>query len=224
MSLARWCTDRLSTQKTNNWNSWNLNVPPNRKNNLQDIKCCHSPPCFVCQRKKSNVSKHTPLKTHHGTWKWTPGRGDFPLETHHFQIPCYFSGGQEKSSPTHLQSPHSFISRMEAAILGIARVEKTVTIRFVSDLSIKKAVKTKCAKMKYIAVHHLFWIVCQSFVPCIICFWLKRFYLFFRSKHEYEWISICHIGLFPVLRRCPLGMIFTISPKTGPSQVTSCVL
>ena len=105
----------------------------------------------------------------------------------------------------------------------IARVEKTVvTIRFVSNLSIKKGVKTKCVKkMKYITVPHLFWDL-LSLVSFVFGSSVST-YCIFQIRSQHEWI-ICHIGLFPVLRRCPLGMIFTTSPKTGPSQVTSCVL
>jgi len=96
----------------------------------------------------------------------------------------------------------------------------------IDDLGVPLFLETpKCVKkMKYRLLYlHLSWIGSPSFVPCIISFWLKRFYLFFSDPNMNEFLYVIYIGLFPVLRRCPLG-IFSISPKTGPSQVTSCVL
>ena len=63
------------------------------------------PPVFCLRGKKVKRLKTYTPENQHGTWKWTPGRGGFPIKKpHHFQIPCYFSGGQKKSSPTHLQN------------------------------------------------------------------------------------------------------------------------
>ena len=94
----------------------------------------------------------------------------------------------------------------------IARVEKTVvTIRFVSNLSIKKGVKTKCVKKN--EVHYRTSSFLGSFVPCIICFWLKRFYVLYFSDQIPTWMNYMSYRSFSCFKALSFGDDFHYIPQ-----------